>query len=454
MSSRTVKRLTLVASILGSGITFLDATVINVALPSITRDLGGGLTAQQWVVDAYLLTLGSLILVGGSLGDLYGERRIFGLGVAGFGIASVLCALAPSSNFLIAARGVQGIFGALLTPSSLAVIAATFEGEERGAAIGTWTAWSGISTVVGPLFGGWLLGVASWRWIFLINVPLVAATLAVVLAVVPGRAPTEARGRVDFVGAVLCVLGLGGTVFAFIEQPHLGWGHPAIDGSLGLGVVLFALFLVWEARARHPMLPLRLFLRRNFTVTNLETLMVYAGLSTLTFFLVIYLQQTVGYSPFESGLALLPATIILFGLSRLVGRLSMRFGPRLFMGAGPILAGLGLLPLVRLGRHADYWTDLLPPVVVFSLGLALTVAPLTATVLADAGRGDAGIASGVNNAVARVAGLLGIALIGLAANRANRLDAHGFHLAMLITAALVLAGGLIGALGIRNPRRS
>jgi EmrB/QacA subfamily drug resistance transporter len=429
--------------------------VINVALPSIQRDLGGGLTAQQWIVDAYLLTLGSLILVGGSLGDLYGERRIFALGVAGFGAASLLCAVAPTSNLLIGARAVQGIAGALLTPSSLAVIASTFEGEERGAAIGTWTAWSGVSTVVGPLFGGWLLGVASWRWIFLINLPLVAITLALVLAVVPRREPGDERVRVDFVGGVLCVLGLGGTVFGFIEQPRLGWGDPAIVASLAVGVVLFALFLAWEARARHPMLPLRLFLRRNFMVTNVETFAVYAGLSTLTFFLVLYLQQIVGYSPFESGLALLPATLILFALSRLVGRLSMRFGPRLFMAAGPLLAGAGLLPFVRLGRHVGYWTDLLPPIVVFSIGLALTVAPLTATVLADAGRGDAGIASGVNNAVARVAALLGIALVGLAvANRANRLDVHGFRVSMLITAALVAAGGAIGAIGIRNPRQA
>ena len=440
------------ATILGSGIAFLDSTVINVALPSIQRDLGGGLTAQQWIVDAYLLTLGSLILVGGSLGDLYGERRIFALGVGGFGAASLLCALAPTSNLLIGARAVQGVAGALLTPSSLAVIAATFEGEERGAAIGTWTAWSGVSTVIGPLFGGWLLGVASWRWIFLINLPLVAITIALVLAVVPRQEPRDERVRVDFVGGVLCVLGLGGTVFAFIEQPRLGWGDPAIVASLAVGVVLFALFLAWEARARHPMLPLRLFLRRNFTVTNVETFAVYAGLSTLTFFLVLYLQQIVGYSPFQSGLALLPATVILFALSRLVGRLSMRFGPRLFMAAGPLVAGAGLIPLVGLGRHVGYWTDLLPPIVVFSIGLALTVAPLTATVLADAGRGDAGIASGVNNAVARVAALLGIALVGLAvANRANRLDVHGFRVAMLITAALVAAGGVIGAIGIRNP---
>ena len=375
--------------------------------------------------------------------------------MGGFGVASLLCALAPSSNLLVAARGVQGIAGALLTPSSLAVIVATFEGDERGAAIGTWTAWSGISTVIGPLLGGWLVGVASWRWIFLINLPLVALTLALVLTVVPGRDRGSPHVRVDFVGAALCVLGLGGTVFGFIEQPRLGWGHPAIVAPLAGGVAVFVGFVVYEARASHPMLPLRLFGSRNFSVTNLETLLVYAGLSTLAFFLVLFLQQIAGWSAFESGFSLLPVTIVMFVLSPRVGRLSSRFGPRVFMSVGPIVAGLGLLPLARLGSRVDYWTDLLLPVLAFAIGLTLTVAPLTATVLSEAGRGDAGIASGVNNAVARIAGLLGIALVGLAvANRANRLDTHGFHVAMLITAVLVVAGGVIGVLGIRNPRRS
>jgi EmrB/QacA subfamily drug resistance transporter len=453
--TRGRKRLTLVASILGSAIVFVDGTVIGVALPAIQRDLGGGLAAQQWIVDAYLLTLGSLILVGGSLGDLFGERRVFGLGVGAFGATSLLCAAAPSANLLIAARGVQGLAGALLTPSSLALIVSTFEGAERGAAIGTWTAWSGISTVLGPLVGGWLLGVGTWRWIFLINVPLVAITLALVLAVVPARERGAVHARVDVLGALLCVAGLGGTVFAFIEQPRLGWGSPAIYGSLVLGVLLVVAFVVYESRARQPMLPLRLFANRNFSVTNVETLAVYAGLSTLSFFLVLFLQQIVGYSALASGFALLPVTIVMFALSRRVGALAGRLGPRFFMAAGPIVAGLGLLPLLRMDAGMSYWRDLLPGVLVFSVGLTLTVAPLTSTVLSEAGAGDAGIASGVNNAVARIAGLLGIAVVGLAvADRSNRLDTHGFHLAMLITAGLVIAGGVIGALGIRNPTRT
>lgn len=451
-SASFAKRLALIAAILGSSIAFLDSTVVNVALPAIQRDLGGGLAAQQWVVDAYLLLLGSLILVGGSLGDIFGERRIFSLGVTGFGLASVLCALAPSANALIVARGLQGIAGALLTPSSLALIAATFEGDERGTAIGTWTAWIGIAAVAGPLVGGWLVDVASWRWIFLINVPLVVATVVLVLASVPPRKASAPQTRVDVVGGLLCALGLGATVFGFIEQPRLGWGSTAIWGTLAAGVGTFAVFLGYERRSSHPMLPLALFRRRNFSVTNIETVSVYAGLSTLTFFLVLFLQQIVGWSALDTGLALLPVSIVLFLASRLAGRLSERLGPRLFMGLGPLIAAAGLLPFTFMGEEPNYWVDVLPGMLVFSIGLSMTITPLTATVLADAGPGDAGIASGINNAVARVAGLLGIAIVGLAVSGSgNRLTAGGFHQAMLATAALIAGGGVIGALGIRNP---
>jgi MFS family permease len=346
------------------------------------------------------------------------------------------------------------VTGALLTPSALAVIASTFDGEHRGAAVGTWTAWTGVAFVIGPLLGGWLLAFASWRWLFLINVPVVLVTVGLVLAALPARERKEAHARVDLLGAGLCAAALGGMVFAFIEQPRYGWGSPAIWIPLAGGVLLFGAFLLWEARAREPMLKLSLFARRNFSVTNVETLAVYAGLSTLTFFLVLFLQQIVGWSALESGLALLPTTIVMFVGSPYVGRWSARFGPRLFMGVGPLVAGAGLLPLARLGHGMNYWTEVLPAVVVFSIGLTLTVAPLTTTVLADAGTADAGIASGVNNAVARIAGLLGIAVVGLLiSGRENRLTEHGFHLAMVITAVLVAAGGVIGALGIRNPRQ-
>ena len=442
----------LVACILGSVIVFVDSTVVNVALPAIEEDLGGGLALQQWVVDAYLLTLGSLLLVGGSLGDLFGARRMFLLGIIGFGITSVLCAAAPDGTTLIIARGLQGVLGAILTPAGLAVIATTFSGEARGAAIGAWTAWTGIAFVIGPLAGGWLVTNASWRWIFLINVPFAIVTAALVAYAVPPRSAGNERARVDVVGGVLCVLGLGGPVFALIEEPQRGWDDPIILISLIGGVILFCLFVLWESRAPQPMLPLRLFSRRNFSFANLETLTVYAGLSTLTFFLVLFLQQLAGYTALRSGLALLPITIVMFLLSPRVGRLSMRYGPRWFMGVGPLIAGLALIGVIRLKPGFSYWWELLPSLLVFSVGLSMIVAPLTATVLADAGESDAGIASGTNNAIARVAGLLGIAVVGAAvAGPQNELDVTGFHLAMVITALLVLAGGVVGIAGVRNP---
>jgi EmrB/QacA subfamily drug resistance transporter len=425
--------------------------VVNVALPAIQRDLGGGLALQQWVVDAYLLTLGSLILVGGSLSDLFGAHRVFFVGILSFGAMSVLCAAAPDGNTLIIARALQGVTGALLTPAGLAVITATFKGEERGAAIGMWTSWTGIAFVVGPLVGGWLVSHTSWRWVFIINVPFALVTAALVALVVPEIEREGPRPRVDSVGALLCTLGLAGPVFALIEEPKRGFGDPLILLTLFGGVALFAAFVAWEQWSPHPMLQLRLFRRRNFTFANVETLTVYAGLSTLTFFLVLFLQQLAGYSALNSGLALLPITAVMFALSPRVGRLSMRFGPRLFMGVGPLVAAAGLSWLTRMHEDFSYWTDLFPILIVFSLGLTMIVAPLTATVLADASERDAGIASGVNNAVARIAGLLGIAVVGAAvAGRGNQLDLSGYRLSMAITAALVAAGGVIGLVGIRN----
>ena len=446
-------RATLAATILGSSIAFIDGSVVNVALPAIQRDLGGGLSAQQWIVDAYLLTLGSLILVGGSLGDIFGEMRMFTLGVAAFGAASVLCAVAPSSTTLIVFRGIQGVAGAVLTPASLAVITSTFSGVQRGAAIGTWTAWSGISFVIGPLLGGWLIGISSWRWIFVINVPIAAATIALALTLGRQSRPRKEGVRVDIVGATLCAAGLGLFVAGFIEQPRLGWGDPLVPGALGAGALLLAAFVVYEMHTPMPMLPLRLFGRRNFSVTNVETLAVYGALSAWGFFLTISLQQLSGYSALHAGLATLPVTIVMFVLSPRVGRLSMRHGPRAFMAAGPILAGVSLLALARMPVRLDYWVDLLPPLIAFSVGLSLTVAPLTTTVLSDAGPGDAGIASGVNNAVARVAGLVAVAALGIAAaGGGDHLTSAGFHRAMFAVSGLLVAGGLIGAAGLRNPR--
>ena len=501
-SDAAVKRLTLVACIMGSGIVLLDGTVVNVALPTIQRALGGGLAAQQWIINGYLLTLGSLILIGGSLGDLFGERRIFAIGVCGFGLASLLCAVAPSIGFLVGARALQGIAGALLVPSSLAVIVNTFPAEERGAAIGTWTAWGAIAGVLGPLAGGELLALASWRWIFLINVPFVIACVALILTVIPASAPREAGARrIDFLGAALGAAGLAGPVFALIEQPRLGWSSPAVIGPLAAGAVLLILFLACEARTEDPMLPLGLFRRRNFSAGNVETFAMYAGLSILFFFLVLFLQQIGGYTPLKSGLATLPVTFVMFSLSRRFGALADRYGPRIFMGAGPLVAAGGLLLFQNAGVKVDYLSEVLPALLIFSLGLSMTVAPLTAAVLAGAER-EAGIASGVNNAIARVAGLLGTAAVGaaIAGSFASSIDSrlagvrlgaaarsavreakklplgrpdvhgvaprqahavsvaaeaaslHSFHLGMAIAAGLVAIGGLIGAAGIRNPK--
>jgi EmrB/QacA subfamily drug resistance transporter len=454
LSESTRKRLILVACILGSTIVFIDSTVVNVALPAIQREFGGGLALQQWVVDAYLLTLGALILVGGSLGDLFGGKRVFALGVAAFGVTSLLCAGAVDGAMLVVSRALQGIAGALLTPAALATITAVFSGEERGAAIGTWTAWTGISFVIGPLIGGWLVSAASWRAIFLINPPFTIATLALIWVALPGRDRSRERARVDVLGGLLCTLGLAGPVFALIEAPRRGIGDPLIVATLLGGLVMLGAFVAWELHHDAPMLPLRLFALRNFTFANVETFAVYAALSTLTFFLVLFLQQLAGYSPFRSGLATVPITIVMFVLSPRVGRLSMKLGPRFFMGVGPLVCAAALVWIRQLAPGFDYWTSLLPPLLVFATGLSLIVAPLTATVLADAGERDAGVASGVNNAVARVAGLLGIAIVGAAiAGASNTLDLPGFRLAMAITAGLIAVGGLVGLGGIRNPGR-
>jgi len=497
------QRLALVASIMGSFVVLLDSTVVNVALPAIERDLGGGLAGQQWVVNAYLLTLGSLILIGGSLGDVFGERRIFSLGVLGFGVVSVVCALAPSVEVLVAGRIAQGVFGALLTPSALALIIATFGPVERGRAIGSWTAWTGVAMVVGPVVGGQLVDAASWRWIFAINVPFVALTLALVFAAVPARERGGGRPPVDWWGAGLCTLGLAGPVFALIRQPELGWAAAGVLAPLIVGVTLFAAFLHHEARTPHPMLPLGLFRRRNFAVGNAETFAMYGGLAILFFFLVLFLQQVAGYSALQAGMATLPTTLVMFALSRRAGALADRIGPRLFMGGGPLVAAAGLLLFLRVDDAVDYVTDILPAIIVFALGLTMTVAPLTATVMADADESNAGIASGVNNAIARVAGLLGVAALGavVAAQFASSIDdrlagrelspaartavavarertlaradvgelrdaertlvdeavrdaaVSAFRLGMSLSAALLALGGALGLVGITNPRR-
>ncbi len=499
----STKRLVLVAAILGTTVVTVDSTVVNVALPAIKDDLGGGLAGQQWTSNAYLLTLSSLLLVSGSLGDLFGARRVFAIGVAGFGVTSVFCALAPTVETLVVARALQGVFGALLTPSALAVIVATFPPDERGKAVGAWTAWGGIGTVLGPLIGGQLVDTASWRWIFAINVPIVLITLFLVLRVVPEGRPRAADAKVDVIGATLCALGLGGIVYGLIEQPLHGWSDPTVAGPLLGGAALFAAFVVWEARSPHPMLPLALFRRRNFAVGNIETFSMYAGLGLLFFFLVLFLQQVAGYTALEAGTTTIPVTLVMFLFSTRFGALADRYGPRFFMGCGPLVAAAGLAFFLRLDADVEFVGDLLPGLVIFSLGLAMTVAPLTATVLADADEHNAGIASAVNNAIARVASLIAIAAVGAVVASAfgsalrdelgasarmpeveraikeaekqplarvvvtdvpppvraevatGSLDASvkAFHVAMAIATALVALGGVLGLVGIVNPRR-
>ena len=451
------KRLILSACILGSTLVTVDSTVVNVALPASRGDLGGGFAGQQWTVNAYLVTLASLILVGGSLGDIFGGRRVFSLGVAVFGATSVLCALAPTIETLILARALQGVSGALLTPAALAIIVTTFSEDERGQAVGAWTAWGAIGFVLGPLVGGQLVEAASWRWIFAINLPLALITLLLIRRSVPAGAQAHGEGLgVDVVGGALCALGLAAATFGLIRQPQQGFGDPTVFGTLGGGILLFAAFLAYEARVAHPMLPLGLFRRHNFAVGNAQTLSMYAGLSLVSFFLVLFLQRAAGYSAVAAGTAILPVTLVLFLLSTRFGALADRYGPRVFMSAGPFVAAAGMALMARLGTDLRYLTELLPSLLVFGLGLAITVAPLTATVLSGADEHNAGIASGVNNAIARLAGLLGIAIVGaiVAARYGDSADSSegAFQMAMIISAALVAGGGLLG-LFIRNPRR-
>jgi EmrB/QacA subfamily drug resistance transporter len=498
----THQRTVLVACILATAVVLVDSTVVNVALPAIERDLGGGLAGQQWTANAYLLTLGSLLLIGGSLGDVFGERRVFGAGVVGFGVTSVLCAAAPTIEVLVAARALQGVAGALLTPAALAVIVNTFSGDQRGRAIGAWTAWAGIGAVLGPLVGGQIVDTASWRWIFAINVPLLLVTLFLIGRTMTGQEQTR-RGRVDLLGAGLCGAGLAGMTYGLIEQPLKGFGDPRVSVPLAVGALLFAAFLAYERRAPAPMLPLDLFKRRNFAIGNVQTLTMYGGLGLLFFFLVLFLQQVAGYSALEAGMATLPVSIVMFFLSARFGALADRFGPRLFMGGGPLLAALGLALFARLDQDVSYVADLLPAILLFAVGLSMTVAPLTATVLADADEHNAGVASGVNNAIARVAGLVAVAAVGLliAAQYGSVLDERlgrltdrpglaapleaakrqplaevrardlppdvrerlaeatdaasvsAFRLGMGIAAGLVAGGGLLGLIGLRNPRR-
>lgn len=446
----TTQRFVLWIAVLGSFVAFLDGTIVNVALPAISDELGGGITTQQWVVDAYLITLGALILVAGSVSDAYGRVLVLRIGLIGFGIASIAIAAAPTAEFLIVARAVQGAAGAFLVPSSLALITSNFSGAAQSRAIGIWTAMTTSAMIVGPLLGGVLVDLASWRLAFLINVLPIGATL-VLLARGGFRDTRHPGASVDWLGAVMCTLGLGGMVFALIEQPNQGWASPAIWMPLLGGAALFAAFLLRQRSVRSPILPLDLFRVRNFWTGNVATAFIYGALALNGLVVVVYLQEGAGLKATFAGLASLPMTILMILFSSRVGALSGKWGPRLFMTVGPITMGLGALLLLTVGTEFSYWWQVLPSMIVMGAGLALTVAPLTSAILGAIGPERSGIASAVNNAVARVAGLITIAL--LATIVGGELDLDGFHRAALVTAALMIAGGITSFLGIRNPER-
>lgn len=441
------QKLVIVVSILASFVAFLDGSIVNVALPAISYDLGGGLSSQQWIVDAYLITLGALILLAGSLSDIFGRKKVLLAGLVGFGVASLLCAIAPNALFLISARGLQGLAGALIVPSSLALIMSSFSGPLEGKAIGIWTAWTGISFIVGPVLGGLLVDAGSWRWIFAINIVPIAVTLWLMRSLAK-ESKGKARAKVDVIGAILGVIGLGGPVYALIEQSRYGWSSPLIFIPLISGLLASILFIRHEKRTPQPMLPLSLFKNRNFTVGNIATVAIYAGLSVATFLIVIFIQQVGGYSALQAGTSLIPVTIIMFFLSSRFGSLAGKYGPRLFMAVGPVIAGIGFLLLLRVTEQIQYWTQLLPGVLVFGLGLAMTVAPLTTAILSSIDSKQAGIGSAVNNAVSRVAGLVAIALIGVITGPV--LTLAGFRRGIIIMAALLIFGGVISFVGMQN----
>ncbi|HEY2042487.1 MAG TPA: DHA2 family efflux MFS transporter permease subunit [Jatrophihabitans sp.] len=449
-------RWVLVAAVLGSGLAGIDATVVNVALPALGRDLHASFSGLQWTINGYTLTLAALILLGGSLGDRFGRRRVFVLGVVWFATASALCAIAPSIGVLIAARALQGVGGALLTPGSLAMISASFVPDDRAKAIGAWSGFGGIASAIGPFIGGYLVAGPGWRWIFLINVPLAVVVVLIARRHVPETLDPDAVAHLDVLGAVLGAVGLGGVTYALIDAGG-GWSLGVIVSAV-LGIAGLAGFIATELRSRHPMLPPDIFANRQFTAANLVTFVVYAALGGVFFLLVVDLQVVAGFSPLLAGTALLPVTVIMLMLSARAGALAGRIGPRLPMTVGPLVAAAGLLLLLRIGRNASYLTDVLPAATVFGLGLSLIVAPLTTTVLAAAETRHAGVASGVNNAVARAAGLLAVAVLpvvaGISGDDYQRPDTfgHGFRIAISISAALLVVGGLISAVSIRNPK--
>lgn len=441
-------------AVLASFVAFLDGSVVNLALPAIRADLAsgstGGLALEQWVVDGYLLALGALILVAGAVSDQFGRLAVLRWGLGVFAVASLLCALASSGWLLVAARCLQGVGAAFLVPSSLAMINARFSGAAQARAIGTWTAWTGTAFVVGPLLGGVLVDALGWRWIFGVNVIPLAITLYLTFRL-PAEASTADRSAsVDVVGAVLAAVGLTGTVFALIEQQRLGLSDPAVWGSLAVGVVCLLAFPWWERRTPHPMMPLGIFAARNFAVGNLATVFLYAAVSLTTLIVALFLQEAAGLSATAAGLATLPMPLLSFLLARRFGTLAGRHGPRLYMALGPIVAAVGAVLMATAHQPFDFWTQMLPGLVAFGLGLSITVSPLTSAVLAAVDPAQSGVGSAVNNAVSRVAGLIAIAFTGVIIG--GTMDFDGFRQGTLVVAGLFVVAGAVSAVGIRNDR--
>jgi EmrB/QacA subfamily drug resistance transporter len=451
-------RWVIAATVLGSSIAMLDGTVVGIALPAIGRNFGAAMAALQWVVNGYTLTLAALMLLGGALGDRYGRRRIFTIGVVWFGAASVLCSAAWTIETLIAARALQGIGGALLMPGSLAILQASFHEDDRSRAIGAWSGLGGVAGALGPFVGGYLIAALSWRLIFLINLPLIAAVVVLSRRYVPESRDASATGRVDLVGAALVTLGLAGVTYGLTTAPVDGLGSPGVAGALAGGAALLAGFVVVERRVRAPMLLLSVFRSAQFTAANAATFLIYGALGGALFLVPMALQQVAGYSPLASGAALLPSTGLMFALSARSGALASRIGPRVQMSVGPLVVGAGLALFARLTSDGSYAGQVLPAVLVMGGGLAITVAPLTTTVLAAVPAEHAGLASAINNDVARAAGLLTVAVLPSAAGVTGTayLDPGalraGFHLAMLVAAAGCAVAGAVSAVAIRNPR--
>ncbi|MCS6555910.1 MFS transporter [Curtobacterium flaccumfaciens] len=454
---RDDRRIVLVVAILASFVVGLDSSVVNVALPAIRQELGGGLVVQQWVVDAYLVTLGSLILVAGSLSDLFGRVRIITWGLVVFGIASVVCAIAPTGEVLIVARALQGVGGALVMPSALALIVAAFRGAAQAKAIGTWTAWSSAATILGPVVGGLVVDGIGWRWVFVLTAVPIAVTIPLVLRIT-GDVHPAVRPRIDVVGAVLAVVGVGGVVLGLIEQERLGWGAPVVVGALVLGAAALVAFVPWELRVTRttgsPLVPLELFRARNFTVGNLATLSIYGALGMVFFVVTLFLQEVWRFPAWLAGLATLPPTIMLLALSTAVGSFAGRHGPRWFMAAGPAVGAVGALLLLLAGDDPNgYWWSVFPGLVLIGVGIALMVTPLTSAVLGSVPQSEAGSGSAVNNAVARIAGLVTVALAGVVLG--GEVSVDGLHRAMVVMALLLAAGAVVCAVGIRNvPERT